>query len=287
MNNIQIQERIEAGVSYLLSHVTNGLCREFSQLRHGPSWAWSTACVGSSLSECVDVPEEMIDAVLALQRPSGGWSYNQLVPPDADSTLRVLQFLRKARFTGAMVVSHAEQFVWQHQQPDGGLATFLPQSIVSLGYPSVTGWVQSHPDVSALACNVLSDCPALDLVRQYLGSRLTSGDYRAYWWRTPLYVLYEARQLPESCRGTDSVELSLLLLLQAKHHQASAGHVRTLTTLQRTDGSFQPSRQFRIPRPSVTIDQLIGNEEIVEDRAGIFSTSAAVVALSRQQALLN
>lgn len=94
----KIKEGVEGGKEYLTSRLVNGLCHEFYQLRHGPSWAWTTACVGSTLSEFGGVSDEMVGAILDLQHKNGGWSYNPNAPPDADSTLRALQFLRKIGF---------------------------------------------------------------------------------------------------------------------------------------------------------------------------------------------
>lgn len=104
------REAIEPAKSYLLTRVKNGLCLEFFQLRHGPSLAWTTACIGSTLAEFRAVPPEMLKALLSLQWDCGGWSYNQKVVPDADSTLRILQFLAKVGFSVKTVINKAEQY---------------------------------------------------------------------------------------------------------------------------------------------------------------------------------
>jgi hypothetical protein len=271
----------ELGKEYLLSRLAGGLCREFYQLRRGPSIAWTTCCVGSALAKFDAVPTEMVKAVLALQSRSGGWSYNALVSPDADSTLRAVQFLRKAGIRDEKVLGRAERFVLKHQRPDGGFSTYLPKTAQLLGYPDVRGWVSSHPCVTALALNLIRDKWALRRARQYLEE-----ERRPYWWRTPLYVLYELGHLPEQVvESDDPVEMALLLLLKAKLKIADQETAVRLISLQQQDGSWPPSQMFRVPRPHQLLEELTGAEEIVPDLRGIFSTSAAIVALARQGVL--
>ncbi len=279
-------EIVETAKSFLLSQIKDGLCREFFQLRHGPSDAWVTACVGSTLAEFKAVPPETLEAILGRQWSEGGWSYNQRVMPDADSTLRALQFLRKIGFRDEAVISRAEDFVAVHQRPDGGIATFRPATVARLGYPE-GGWTESQPCVTALAANILSLESVRQKAKEYVRQRLIRGDARAYWWRTPWYVLYEAGHLQTAAITSDPVEISLCLLLKAKQGLADPERLSLLESFQLADGSFPVSRLFRLPRPEQTLADITGQEEIVVDRTRIFSTSAAVIAIARQQALLN
>lgn len=277
MSAIKIREVVEAGKDYLLSRITNGLCLEFHQLRHGPSWAWTTACVGSTLAEFEVNPEKMLETILSLQSDQGGWSYNPNSIPDADSTLRALQYLHKIGFQDDLVTSKAERFVLLHQQEDGGFATYLPENLSSMGYPAASGWSVSHSCVTALATNVIHDSSALEKAWQYLEKHLVCSDARAYWWKTPLYILYETGRLQEVALSQDPVEISLALLLKAKREISDQGLIKELAHLQYEDGSFPPSRVFRIPRPHQFLDGITGEEEVVEDKQGIFSTCAAIV----------
>lgn len=280
------KESVDSAKMYLLSRVEKGLCLEFHQLRHGPSLAWTTACVGSTLAEFRVVPVEILEALLSLQRECGGWSYNQSSVPDADSTLRVLQFLAKVDFRDQAIIDRAEKFVISHQQADGGIATYRPEEVVMMGYPD-GGWTASHPCVTALATRVLRNEQARAKARHYLANRLRNGDARAYWWRTPWYVRYEASWINGEVVGEDPVEISLALLLKARLGITDMVLTTRLMELQLEDGSFPPSHQFRIPRPSIFLGDITEETETVEDRRRIFSTAAAVVAISRQWALLN
>ncbi len=280
------REAVELAKAYLLTRVENGLCLEFFQLRRGPSLAWTTACIGSTLAEFRAVPQGMLETLLSLQWDCGGWPYNQNVVPDADTTLRVLQFLAKIGFSDGAVIAKAERFVIAHQQADGGIATYLSSSIATMGYPK-GGWTASHPCVTALATRVLTNEYARKNANRYMVERLRRGDARAYWWKTPWYVRYELGYINGESISDDPVEIALVLLLKVRLGMTDSKLVARLVRLQLDDGSFPASHQFQIPRPNQFLDDINEQVEVVEDRTRIFSTAAAVVAISRQEALLN
>lgn len=277
---------VEAAKSYLLARVENGLCLEFHQLRHGPSLAWTTACIGSTLAEFKIVPKMMLEAILSLRWDCGGWSYNQNSMPDADSTLRVLQFLAKIGFDDQEIINQAEQFVISHQHADGGIATYLPEILTNMGYPE-GGWTVSHPCVTALAARVLQNKQARRNACRYITSRLENADARAYWWRTPWYVRYESGVINGDTIGDDPVEIGLALLLKERLGQTDGKLTALLSELQFADGSFPSSHQFRIPRPNQFLNDVTEETETIEDCTRIFSTAAAVIAIARQEALLH
>lgn len=281
MKNLEV---IEEAKAYLLSQIVGGLCLEFSQLRHGPSIAWTTACVGSTLAEFSAVPQKMIEVLLSLQWDNGGWSYNQKVMPDADSTLRVLQFLNKIGFKDKTITEKAEKFVTAHQQSDGGISTYLPDSVKDMGYPE-GGWTAPHPCVTALAVNILTNRYAREKASQYMALRLVRGDARAYWWKTPWYVRYLSGYINGES-ANDPVEIGLALLLRARFGVFDSKLLIKLIEMQLDDGSFPESHQFRIPRPNQFLEDVDDQVELIADQKRIFSTAAAVVAIHRQEALL-
>lgn len=270
---------VALGQAYLLSQLVDGLWHAFHQLSHGPSWAWVTAAVGSSLAEFDAVPHGVIEAVLSLRHNNGGWSYNPSVPPDADTTLRVIQFLRKVGFTDQDIVAAAERFVLLHQQPDGGFTTYLPEIVRAMGYPNCDGWCASQPCVTALAVNqIRSDTAAVQMAKEYL-QRTGS---RAYWWNSRLYVQYEMGGPAEINSSGDPVEIALALLLKTKLGIYDPASTERLVSLQAEDGSMPVSHLFQIPRPHQTLQDLDGHEEKVGD-GGIFSLCATIVAIERQR----
>lgn len=275
---------IKNGIAYLLSCFENDLCPEFHQLRHGPSLAWTTACTSSSLAEFNLAPQKSLDALLSLQWDCGGWSYNQNSTPDADTTLRVLQFLAKINFKDRSIIEPAEKFIIKHQQKDGGIATYLPEAIESMGYIG-SAWTTSHPCVTALATNVLTNSKARKSTSDFINQRLKMGDARAYWWSTPWYVRYEAGEINGEEVGSDTVEISLALLLKTKLGLADNKLADHLRSLQLADGSFPKSKLFRIPRPLQFMDNINETVEGIEDLKRTFATSSAIVALFRHEAL--
>lgn len=284
---MKIEESISEGINYLLSKIDDGLCLEFHQRRHGPSQAWTTACVGSSLCELGVFSREMIEAVVSLQHEEGGWSYNNSTPPDADSTLRVMQYLHKVGFHRREILNRAEEFAILHQGVDGGFSTYLPEAWSRHEYKDQKGWSSPHSCVTALASNVISDRRAVKKAREYIDRFVLHNGPAAYWWRTPLYVMYELGYMQKISIEEDPVDISLLLLLEAKRDLPDHLMVKKLLPLQNENGSFKPSRQFRVPRPYQLFSDLNGNEDIAKDLQGILSTSAAIVALSRQLVLLD
>ncbi len=230
------------------------------------------------------VPNEVTEAILSLQWECGGWSYNQQSTPDADTTLRVLQYFDKMNFKNRSVIESAEKFVISHQQKDGGIATYLPEALESMGYAG-NAWTVSHPCVTALASRVLKNNNTRHGARSYIINRLNNRDARAYWWSTPWYVRYEAGEINGEEIGNDTVEISLALLLKIRLGMADNKLAKLLKSLQLDDGSFPESNQFRIPRPHQSIDDINNDVETIEDLKRTFATSSAIVALSRYEAL--
>ncbi|MFA5022539.1 MAG: hypothetical protein WC508_05695 [Patescibacteria group bacterium] len=283
---MRYSDNVEGGTSYLLSQVTDGLCPEFHEFSHGFSQAWTASCAGSTFAEFGAVPPEMLDAIMSLRHKCGGWSYNQKVSPDADTTLRVLQFISKIGFSNQAIITAAQKFVIAHQQPDGGIATYLPTMLTAMGYPT-GGWTISHPCVTALAINILPDCLARKKAWRYLTNRLVTGNAQAYWWRTPWYVRAEIGWIGNDYVRTDSVEISLALILKAKLKMTDRNLLARLLRLQLDDGSFPSSQMFRVPRPHQLLGDITEETKIMPDRRRVLSTAAATVAISRQEALSN
>ncbi len=275
---------VELGKAYLISKIINGLCFEFHQMQHGPSWAWTTACVGSTLSEFGFVSQEMLEVILSLQCKNGGWGYNPKVFSDADTTLRVIQFLKKIRFRDKTILERAERFVVSHQLSDGGFATYLSEAAESTGYKNCSGWCSSHPCNTILAINILSDQSVIAKADEYMSQRLSKSNFNSYWWRTPYYVRYEMGLPNGPPQSNDPVELGLALLLKSKRGVYDPTSTRKLISLQTDNGSFPPSSQFRIPDSNKSVgDNIDEGERILYDYQGIFSTCAAIVAIERQK----
>lgn len=284
----KIENSIQGGLKYLFSQIENGLYLEFHRRRHGPSTAWTTACVGSALS-CMGVfNEDITNAILSLQHKCGGWSYNDLTPPDSDSTLRVMEYLQKVGFHNKNVLGPAEKFVSLHQGVDGGFSTYLENAWSLDEYPDQKGWSSAHSCVTALATAVLSDQEVIKRAWQYLNRFILKNGPISYWWKTNLYIMYELGYVQKITPEKDSISLSLSLLLQEKYNVSDLSTIETLLSLQGENGSFQPSKQLKIPRPNqLLFDVDVNKVDFEGDEKGILSTAAAIVALNRQLAILS
>jgi hypothetical protein len=283
----EINTSILRGKDYLHSVIEFGLCPEFHQLAHGPSLAWTSACVGSTLAEFRETPDSLVEAIIALQNVDGGWSYNQMVPSDADTTLRVIQLFEKVGLDDKRILLIAEKFVLAHQKEDGGFSTYTSRALGQMKYQSAAGWTSSHPCVTALAINHLLDSEAREKAQAFMDKHLDHIGPKSYWWRTPRYVGYEqGLDLDSEIDAHDPVDVALDLLTKANANRRGDSMTRTLTQLQSSGGSFIPNRQFRIPRPNKLLEELTEEEEIVLDQRGVLSTCAAIVALNRQRKLL-
>ena len=64
-------------------------------------------------------PPTLVRALLAAQRPSGGWSWHSAAAPDSNDTAAAIQALRAAG-VGGRPIDRAVAFVRRHQNRDGG-----------------------------------------------------------------------------------------------------------------------------------------------------------------------
>ncbi len=282
MKNEKISSIIEKGRDYLHSQIKNGICRSFHQLRRGPSDAWVSACIGSTLAELGEIHNDILSSLLRLRRDSGGWAYNQLAPADADTTLRVLQFFNKIGFSDHVIINSAISFIYQHQAVCGGICTYTTEEISKMGRPERVRYTLPHLDVSSLAVTVLPEDKRKKEILQYVLSK-TRNTLQSYWWRTNYYIAYEVGKMCEE-QSDDSISMGLKFLLYAKlNKQISDDEIKTLCQLQYNDGSFPPSSQLQLPRPVIPFSiSSVDKIELVEDKNRVFSTSAALVAIQRQ-----
>ncbi|MCX6792671.1 MAG: hypothetical protein NTY12_01470 [Candidatus Falkowbacteria bacterium] len=278
----QYQIIIDKGKNYLESLIVDGLCTSFHQFRRGPSDAWTSACIGSTLATIGKVRSDILFSLLKLQRDSGGWAYNHLASADADTTLRVLQFFNKIGFSDVAIINPAIEFIYQHQDVSGGICTFTLDELASMGRPERIRYAMPHLDVSALALNVLPESERKEKISEYVFSQIKN-TFKSYWWRTNYYVAYEVGKMFNE-KTDDSISTGLEFLLYAKLKQrVPECKITNFCKWQFPDGSFPSSYQLQLPRPLLQYSMSSEEEiELVEDNNKIFSTATAIVAISRQ-----
>lgn len=283
---MHVQQSIDAAVAYLTKQVIRGICYGDFGLRHGDSDAWTTAIVGSTLAEFNHAKtREMVLSLLRLQHATGGWGYNQKVPPDADTTLRVMEFFLKTGSVAPSLLDRSAQFVLLHQKKNGGIATYLPRAVERMQY-ECQGWIVSHPCVSALAFRVLFPDRGNNGLLRYIADLRKGRDFRSYWWATDRVVAHLLSEVVIDPVTEDSLDIALELLCKCNYNSYDRELCYQLIAMQSPDGSFAPTCLFRIPRPYQYLEDLDGSEEAPDDKFCILSTCAAVIALHRQSLLI-
>jgi hypothetical protein len=282
-----LSQVIDKWKNYLHSHIREWICSSFWQMRRGASTGRTSACIWSALSEIWEVRDDILKALLKLQRDSGGRAYNDLAPEDADSTLRVIQFFNKIWFTDNTIIEPALSYVYAHQDTlSWGIQTFTNQELITMWRPDRVRYALPHLDVSVVALNVLPESEQKDKLKKYINNELNN-TLNSYWWRTDYYVAYEMwRECHE--KHDDSISLGLKILLDAKlWNRYTDAQIKDIIKLQNQDWSFPSSKQLQLPRPLVPYDKHAHEEiELIEDQNMIFSTATLLVALQRQGDLL-
>ncbi|HYO58565.1 prenyltransferase/squalene oxidase repeat-containing protein [Archangium sp.] len=199
-NKTSMDAAISAALGFLLkAQDDRGAWKDFL-LPAGHSDVWVTAFVGDVLAgmhepearRAADAAWKFLEGVAA---PEGGWSYNDRVPGDGDSTLWGLRLAEALGQEGSDRARAARDFLERHLREDGGLTTYASPDPVRnyIGLPPVVpfkGWTQSHICVTAAGANLTS---YRERLREYLVQKQAGdGRWPAYWWFEDEYATAEA-----------------------------------------------------------------------------------------------
>lgn len=278
----------------------------------GPSDEWVTAFVGACLLEAPGretrrAARRAWEALLR-RRHDGGWGYNRLTPPDADSTAWALRLAAGLRDVAPGRVASAQAFLDGHVSADGGLTTYAERDPI-LRYTrlpedaSFAGWQAPHDCVTAAAAPLVGA-----LTSDYLGRRQrNAGNWQSYWWWDDEYTTaLAADALPASRANAVDWARSRLSGTGAVHSvdgepsawatawclrvlgqgtvlgldAAAAQAVRWLVDAQQADGSWPASARLRVPMPGQL--DATGQERTINtvDQNRVFTTAAVVAALA-------
>lgn len=303
----EIAAALSRGVGFVLAGQDNQGAWTDWALPPGPSPDWTTAYVGLRLSSVGPLDRAALDEplvraahwLLSRQSTDGGWGYNQAVEPDADSTAQALLFLAA---TGQSAPPEARTFLARHQQPEGGFATFAPDSFTG-------SWGLSHPEITAVALLALrahpSGLPQDDLARGVAWLqriRRSDGLWNSFWWSTPLVAtevnlaLLAALGMTEPLPSTlaswpplDSLETALLLSIMspAAPRPRLEQLARRLLANQRDDGSWKSAPALRITaRDCEHPWEAKVSGPLFADPQRLHCTATALAALSKAQRAL-
>jgi squalene cyclase len=297
---------IDAGLDFLRANQDDAGCWCDWQLPPGQSRMWTTAYIGYRLSS---LPGGRVGAIVdsltraeawlrAAELPGGGWGYSPETGPDADTTSLALLFLR-AR--GVPIGEDSRQRVRSHQQADGGFSTYT-------GGSSWGSWIQSHPDVTAVALQALS-VTATSASSAELGQGMryvreharADGLWESFWWTSCLYAteamlafLREAVEPLDGARLMASLRTvptpapfeSALWLLCLLHLGGAAGGLASdraaaLVSDQRPDGSWASHPVLRLTSRHVREPwNAEDSAPLFADDRRLFTTATVVAALA-------
>jgi hypothetical protein len=294
-------EALERGIDFLLnSRLQSGFWKDFA-FAGEISDEWVTAFIACQLA-ATRVPRahaaarEAFERLAKRQRPNGGWSYNRIIAPDADSTAWVLRLARELGITGE-VVARGERFLRMHRT-DGGIATYLENALDFPSRSAGAGWFQPHRCVTAAAL------PFVPSTAAWLEScQSGGGTWSGYWWLHDAYptalaaealleqgvfsqsTLAAARNamrrwFPKDEQDTNAFDLAwgvrLLAILSDPDY---APALERLLELQHANGSWGPAARLRKP-PGACIDPDGTESSMSLDQRANFSTAAAIGALN-------
>lgn len=273
----------------------------------GPSPDWTSAHVALQLSSLgpphrAAVAEPLGRAarwLLSRQAAGGGWGYNRVVEPDADSTAQALLVLAAA---GQSSPPKACAFLARHQQSDGGFATFLPDALTG-------SWGHSHPEITPVALLALrahlGGMPEGGLARGLAwlrSARRPDGLWNSFWWSSPLpatgvtLAFLAALGIPEPtppalARWTPSDSLEAALLLSITAAAGPSSRLEQLAQMllrdQANDGSWTSAPALRItPRDCERPWETAVAGPLFADPQHLHGTATAIAALSKAQRAL-
>lgn len=288
-----LRAAIARGADFLLAQRAHAAPWKDFQGVQGGSAEWASAYVAAALARnrgSAYMPVARATWTwLAGLRADAGWGFSPLYSADADSTLWAL---RLAALLGAMRAPCARaalSFMRRHRKRDGGVATFLPETLGASGSApeagAVAGWCQAHAEVTAAAGALpgFGNSSAAWLLR----AQQRDGRWQAYWYDEDAFAtalaaehlasrggLAARRALARAARwaasrvapdgsvaagGVDggsafAAACCLRILLAVPDHdearRAMTGRlVAWLVAAQRSDGSWPGSVPLRVPLP--------------------------------------
>jgi hypothetical protein len=196
----RLDSAIAAAASYLADMRSPDLLwRDFATLA-GESCDWVSGFVAHAAGTSGllgPLVRECTRALLMRQRRSGGWSYNEHVPPDCDSTAWVLLAMGTTTVWKPSMVLRALAYILRHAA-NGGFATYADEDKIEAyigAMPDQTeGWRNVHLCVTAAATHALllhglSDDPRLRSATAMLReAQDENGLWTSYWWRGFAYA---------------------------------------------------------------------------------------------------
>jgi hypothetical protein len=207
MSVLPLDDVIErAAVALASARGDDGLWRDFQTLA-GESCDWVTAFVAYAVGRSRALEEAAHQSVRLLyyrQRPSGGWGYNDEVPPDCDSTAWVLLAASTTTLWRPSAIRRALAYIRAHWDPaNRGFRTYNSADGIAAYIEAprelTAGWTSAHPCVTAVALQSVlmhgvsaHEATIREAVAALREKQDASGLWPSYWWRGPTYGTHHA-----------------------------------------------------------------------------------------------
>ena len=208
---LEIERSLEDGIEGALHFLSNtrgqsGLWRDF-YAQDGGSDEWVSSVVGGVLAEVprARAQQEAFSTwrILARRaRSGGGWGWNVVTAPDADTTTWTLRLAEAIGAGRTEALRLARRFLQQHCASDGGIGTYAPLVCPDQELEAIKGWTAVHDDVTAAAAS-LPGAIGAGARRRLRSSQQKDGSWRAYWWSDDAYATALAAEALAS-RGISS-----------------------------------------------------------------------------------
>lgn len=298
----EIEAAIKDGAGYLCSiQRDNGSWCDYT-LPVGICDQWITAYVGLSLARYAHQTGSSVfrkaaengAAWLCRDRSySAGWGYNGVTGPDADSTAISLQLLQEL---GLSIRPEDQAFLLRHWRMEGGMAT----------YDRDDAWGTAHWDVTPLGYLGLNNGDRHRLRNIFLkgleASRMSTGMWRAYWWRNPFYSTFVTLETldklclkePEFTADTslkpikvdNAFDLACLIgikTLRSASFEDISPLLCKLLSWQRADGRWPGHPNLRVTDPSCYEPWVKPSGIYYTDEAATITTATVIRILSLLQ----
>lgn len=315
---LDIKQAISKGVDYLLSNQQqSGWWKDF-YLSPGSSDEWVTAYVACHLARLKSPKtSEALDRAWKIlktrYRKNEGWSYNALIPPDADVTIWTWLFVNTAGFADEFPKSDFDMLE-TYATADGGITSYLPNGPTGKNSKKTdqqhfNGWQIPHYCVTA-AYALSGKQYAIDYL---LDHQNPAGFWYSYWWAGPQYATalsiealfnkdaekyneiillsvnwaIDTAQKELDSKVPNDFKIALLLKIilcapnQKKHLELMKTMLNYLLNAQQPLGCWNPSAELRHPHPDETNHEKGGNILVVKDQNKNFATVTIIDALNK------
>jgi len=292
-----VRRAVELGCTFLRRRQARTGAWKGFLLPPGAATSWLTAHVAFVVEDVPELTDACRRAALHLESTGaedGGWGYNRRVAVDCDSTAQALLVLH--RF-GRDVPAFLLETLVRAQHRDGGFPTYDTNGAVA------SGWHTAHPDVTAIAVEMLSRhgrTQSVERASRWLEAQDPAAGFASYWWDGPHYGLWAraragllrpaaadaaAAALRETRSAPHVAQAVVAALALRLSEEDVRDAVHQLLRTQLSDGSWPCAPCLRItdPHERLTHPQLRGT--CYADGRRIFSTAHAVAALASVRAI--